>query len=71
MDLLRPSTSRNIPTFQNFYISELELHDLAGMEGIVSKNIKVKEFNGEPVNIRTHFINFKERKQKPIFVFKQ
>ena len=68
MDLFRPSTSRNIPTFKNLYIAERDLHDLAQMDTIVSKNIEVKTIDDQPVYIRTHFINIKDRKSKPILV---
>jgi pimeloyl-ACP methyl ester carboxylesterase len=68
MDLFKKSTSRNIPTFKNLYLAEAFLHDLAGMDTITSRNVEVAIFGGEPVNIRTHFINFKDRKSKPYFI---
>ena len=68
MNLFKKSTSRDIPTFKNLYTADQFLHDLSGMDSIISRNVEVAQFDGEPVKIRTHFINFKDRKSKPYFV---
>ena len=62
MDIFKKSTSRNIPTFKNLYKADMFLHDLAEMDAIKTRNVEVGVFDGEPVNIRTHFINYKDRK---------
>ena len=45
------------------------MHELSGMKSMYSINVEVGEWNGEPINIRTHLVNIEDFGKKPTLVF--
>jgi hypothetical protein len=69
--LTTKSTSKYLLSDSNLYRQEREVLEFAGipMNFIQSLNVRVDNYDGKPVYIRTQLIDVRSSSEKPVLVF--